>query len=421
LKRVVLLLSFLIPVSKPPHGEFKELHPYSMTISENNNSNEYLPQPVELSKQYPQVMDAPPQRKAPQLPYNRSFQDKYSKPDAELIPLHLTDSSSVYLRESSEDEINETDLDSVVLQHTSRNTVVFLEPEEGPVAKTETMPSSLQRKAVTPAPRRKSYNWLPKRISVRHIQGNQNEVAYGTNYSTLALLYAPPYRLGRFIPLFDFRGHRFDDNTYAANFGLISRYIPFNNTFCEILGFNAYYDYRQGGIGYYQQVGCGVEILGRRWDFRGNLYVPFGAKTGTKICVYDDYEGDYVITNNLWEDVSYTFSAEVGYMMLRSKYLLFYLAAGPYYIAGRDCYLNTVGGKARIRPQYKDYIALDLSISHDPLFETIWQAEVIVYFPLYQIGNQRKSRCLSDRQVYQPVERFEVMPLMRESCWKTNF
>jgi len=279
-----------------------------------------------------------------------------------------------------------------------------------------------QKKVTPQLPRRKAYNWLPKRITVEHIQGNQNEIAFGTNYTTVGLLFSPPYHIGRILPMADFRGHRFDDCTYAFNVGAIARYIPYPDTFCRLLGFNAYYDYRQGGVGYYQQAGFGLEILGRRWDFRGNAYIPFAGKKNVKVCVYDDYEGDYVITNSFLEEVSYSFNAEIGYLALRSKYLLFYMAGGPYYISGRKCFNNTVGGKARVRPQYKDYLALDLSISYDPLFKTIYQAEIILSLPLYQIGNQNKNPCgISDRQIYQPVERFEVMPLMRQSCWTSNF
>jgi len=267
-----------------------------------------------------------------------------------------------------------------------------------------------------------SYHWFPKRITISHIQGNENEIAYGTNFTTLALLFAPPYHLGKFMPMLDLRGHRFDDNTYAANIGVIARYIPTPNTFCYILGLNAYYDYRQGGLGYFQQAGVGIEILGKRWDIRANAYVPFGGKTNTKACVFDDYLGGYVITNNFLEEISYSFNAEVGYLAINSKNILFYAAIGPYYIAGRKCDTTTAGGKFRIRPQYKDYFAIDLSVSHDSIFETIYQAEFIIYLPLYQIANQKRSPCgITDRQIYQPVERFEVMPLMRQNCWNSNF
>jgi hypothetical protein len=191
-----------------------------------------------------------------------------------------------------------------------------------------------------------------------------------------------------------------------------------------MLGFNVFYDYRQGNLGFYNQVGFGAEILSKRWDFRANLYVPFGAKRKMKRCIFDDYEGDYFAINDFFESVSYSFNAEVGWLAINSQYIFLYMAGGPYYISGRKCHDKTVGGEFRIQPQYKDYIAVDLSVSHDPLFNTIYQAKVIVHLPLYFLSktiNKRETCGLTARQIYQPVERFEVMPLGRCSCWTANF
>jgi hypothetical protein len=77
----------------------------------------------------------------------------------------------------------------------------------------------------------------------------------------------------------------------------------------------------------------------------------------------------------------------------------------------------------RVRPQYKDYLAFDFSVSHDSVFQTVYQAQIILYLPLYQLskkGNQRPCN-LTDYQIYQPIERYEVMPIGRRSCWQTNF
>jgi hypothetical protein len=42
--------------------------------------------------------------------------------------------------------------------------------------------------------------------------------------------------------------------------------------------------------------------------------------------------------------------------------------------------------------------------------------------PLYQLTNQNEKPCnFTDRQIYQPIERYEVMPLGTRSCWKHNY
>jgi hypothetical protein len=266
----------------------------------------------------------------------------------------------------------------------------------------------------------------PKRVTIKHVWGDQESTClpFATNYTTLNLLFAPDYRLGSVLPMLDLEVHRFDNNTYAANGGVGGRYIPNPSCdcFCEILGFNAYYDYRQGCIGYYQQVGAGIEILGSRWDFRANAYAPFGNRRHTNTCVFDDYDGDYYAIKSNIESVSYSFNAEIGYLLYDSCTFLFYAAGGPYFLATDVCYGGFVGGEVRIRPQYKDYVALDLSWRYDDLFETIWQIEIIFSLPLYQISGRNKYPCcITDRQIYQPIERFEVMPLSKRTCWQTNF
>jgi len=266
---------------------------------------------------------------------------------------------------------------------------------------------------------------LIKRVEIRHIVGNQEKkcIPFATNYTTLDIFTAPDYRPGQMFPFLDLRGHRFDNNTYAANAGIGGRYVPNDYSgFCDMLGFNVYYDYRQGCVGYYQQIGAGIEVLGRRWDFRANGYAPFGARRHIKTCFFNDYVGDFYARRQDIESVSYSFNGEVGYLAVNGKNFSLYMAGGPYFLARGRCCTSTVGVEARIRPKYKDYVALDLSARYDDLFGTIWQAGIIFTLPLYQISNQNERPCgLRDWQIYQSVERFEVMPLSKRSCWETNF
>lgn len=278
---------------------------------------------------------------------------------------------------------------------------------------------AIKKKRPSAADKRVSSYPLPKRIALRHIEGNQG-FHYGTNYSTLEILFAPDYRLGHTLAMIDLRGHRFDNNTYAANVGLVARYIP--KSFCELLGANVYYDFRQGKIGNFQQIGVGIEILGKRWDFRANGYIPISTKKRVRKCLFDDYTDGFFMMDRRTESISYGYNAEIGCLAVRTDTFLLYLAGGPYYITGRKCHEKTRGGEVRMRPQYKDYVALDLRLSHDPVFETVFQAQIIVSIPLYQITGQNKNHCgITDRQIYQPVERFEVMPIGKCRCVQANF
>jgi hypothetical protein len=268
-----------------------------------------------------------------------------------------------------------------------------------------------------------------QRITLSHIEGDNFtkhlDKCFATNYTQAQFLFAGEYIPGTCLPQIDLRGDRFDDTTYAASAGLVLRYIPKKDgPVNRILGLNAYYDFRQGNIGYFNQIGGGVEILSQRWDFRANVYVPVGGKRKMRHCVFDEFEGGFFAIENFFESVSYAYNAEIGWLALGCENFLLYLAGGPYYIAGRKCHEKTRGGEFRVQPQYKDYVALNAIVSHDPLFNTIYQFEVIVHLPLYLLSKKisnRETSCLTPRQIYQPVVRYDVLPIGRCSCWMFNW
>ncbi len=283
--------------------------------------------------------------------------------------------------------------------------------------------------AIPPAPCRQvckrkciSYPYLPKRIDIRHVQGEGQGIGYGTNYSTVALLYASQYRPGHIMPMLDLRGHRSDNGAYAANIGIGGRYIPDSDCFCELLGFNVFWDYREGCLGHYNQIGVGIEVLGRCWDFRANAYAPIGKRKRKRETVFDDFtDGCFAVHRDI-EFATYGFNAEVGYYLIKSSRCFFlYAAGGPYYLA-RTCSDYTLGGEVRLQPQYRDYITLDFMLSYDPVYHTVFQASIIFSLPLYQIRGRNCGPCgISDRQIYQPIRRFEIMPIGKTSCWEKNY
>ncbi len=163
--------------------------------------------------------------------------------------------------------------------------------------------------------------------------------------------------------------------------------------------------------------------MGRWWDFRLNGYIPFSTTKNTCTCIFDDYIGDFFAIKTNIESVSYSLNAELGWLMFDfDNSFSLYGAAGPYFLARENC-SGIVGGEIRLRPQYRDYIAVDLSWRHDSFYGTIWQAELILTIPFYQIFSGRNKRpCgITDRQIYQSVERMEIMPVTKRTCWFTNF
>ncbi|HSX37388.1 MAG TPA: inverse autotransporter beta domain-containing protein [Chlamydiales bacterium] len=272
---------------------------------------------------------------------------------------------------------------------------------------------------------KKPFPFLPRRVLLSHNKGYGDAagVPYGSDYTTLGAFFASDYSPGSVYPFLDLRAHRFDNDTYALNIGIGGRYIPEAHSFCQMFGVNVFYDWRQGCLNQYNQVGVGVEILGRRWDIRANGYIPVGAKTAKLTCVFNQYEGGYVISHEMTEITTYACNAEVGWLAIASKNFLLYFAGGPYSLSRKSrCFDTILGGEVRVRPQYKDYIFVDARYSYDNYYQSIWQITWTINLPLYQIKGQNKKPCkLKDRQIYQPVERFETMPLINRSCWKANF
>jgi hypothetical protein len=265
---------------------------------------------------------------------------------------------------------------------------------------------------------------IPQRIDISHIAGNEGHhsclYSYASNYTTIAFLLAPDYEECSFLPLIDLELDRFDTDVYATSVGLNVRYVPGSNgKIDEIWGMNCYYDWRQGTIGYFNQVSVGVEILSRRWEFHANAYIPFGAKNHEFIRTCDDYEDGYFLTHFETESVSFSFDSELGVYLFDSDPFNIYLGAGPYYLSGRMNQSNTIGGIARLRQQIYDYLTVDLYYSWDPFFQSVYQGEVTFSIPLYRLNND--DSLFRTRQIYERTHRNRVMPVSKRSTWDYNW
>lgn len=266
-------------------------------------------------------------------------------------------------------------------------------------------------------PKREYPYLLPQRLSLRDRQ--KRGIGYKQGYWSVDGLFGPDSVGGRFLPLLDVRVHRFDSGKFAANAGFIGRFVP--KTKCVITGFNLYYDWREGCLKDHNQLGAGFELLGTQWDFRLNGYYPFGERNDIVKCSYE-YVGGYKATLERSERIFAGGNMEVGVMAVRLPNFFFYAAVGPYYLNSKV--ESAWGGKVRIRPQWRDMVALDISVSQDHIFKTIFQMELMLSVPLYSIYPRKNPRhpCISDRQTYQPVERFEIIPIKCHTGeWHTNY
>lgn len=108
-----------------------------------------------------------------------------------------------------------------------------------------------------------------KRIGIRHIEGGG--IGYNKGYTTFEGFIAPDPESWKAMPFLDLRGHVFDNGKIAVNAGGGVRAIARDRAY----GLNVFYDFRNTDRIHYNQMGVGMEILGKRFDFRTNGYLPF--------------------------------------------------------------------------------------------------------------------------------------------------
>ena len=110
------------------------------------------------------------------------------------------------------------------------------------------------------------------RVTARHI--DPGGIGYNQGYTTLEGFFPLYNGWDSWVLFLDARAHIFNNGRPACNAGLGTRYL----TQSRAWGLNAYYDYRKTNRQHYNQVGAGLESLGRVWDFRFNGYRCVGRK-----------------------------------------------------------------------------------------------------------------------------------------------
>ncbi|MES2121952.1 MAG: right-handed parallel beta-helix repeat-containing protein [Chlamydiota bacterium] len=249
------------------------------------------------------------------------------------------------------------------------------------------------------------------RVSARHIEGGG--IGYNQGYTTLeAFIAADPGRWS-VMPYLDARGHIFDNGKWAANAGAGLRTI----LGCRTYGLNAYYDYRNTHKLHYNQIGLGLETLGKLWDIRINGYLPVGKKiTSPYNTQFDHFSGNRMILSQKHQFAMKGADAEVGFHFGKSRLFDFYAAAGPYYFIGEIGH-NTWGGKGRLNGMFKDYITLEISDSYDTRFHNNFQVQLTLSLPFGRKSLVKKKGCLStckladalNSRMLQPVGRQEII------------
>ena len=226
---------------------------------------------------------------------------------------------------------------------------------------------------------------MPKQCStpnrVMHVGVRQTEargVGYKSGYSTLEA-FGIYNRCTSFMPFIDLRGHLFNNGKYAGNVGIGGRGWLVN--IHHVLGYYLYYDVRQDHRGLTpQQLGPGLELLGKRMEYRINGYFPIGKDKSERYDYkFDSFKGNQIFLKHQQRRVFTGGDAEVGAHLTQSMNYDVYAGAGPYYFSASHA--SAWGGKARLLGRYRQYVSLEASYSYDHLFGSIVQGSVALNLP----------------------------------------
>ena len=171
----------------------------------------------------------------------------------------------------------------------------------------------------------------------------------------------------------------------------------------------------------YNQVGGGVEALGKKWNARINLYVPVGKK---KKNIYRFSYTDEEFGLKAREQFALKgVDSLAGYRFCKTNYI-FRVGAGPYFYWGNSTKTTnafshklkqTFGGRLSGGLSFMDYIFLDGIASYDAIFKWSAQGSLTLSLPFDFTFKSKRSLapfCLRKR-LYEPVERNEIIAVDR--------
>lgn len=246
---------------------------------------------------------------------------------------------------------------------------------------------------------------LISKVQIEHIEGGG--VGYNTGYTTLRGFFAKNPYFDTTIPFLDIRWHVFDNGKMASNLGVGLRSLDKN----RIYGIYAFYDYRNTKRNNYNQLSLGIESIGHSLDARINGYLPVGKQISKP---YDIQFGMFV-GNNLFvlQKNEYALGgvdAELGWHVnnIRKQWSS-YFAAGPYYYNNRYG-ANVLGGTARFKISYKEFVSLEVIEHYDNLFRNNIQVLISLTIPPKKSASQ-KDYCPARTNMVQSVDRNEIIPV----------
>ena len=184
------------------------------------------------------------------------------------------------------------------------------------------------------------------------------------------IFFATPAWQEKFRPFLDLRGHFLKSGQFATNAGFGFRHLIFNDRIA--FGGNVFYDGRQTSpqaLGlerfFLNQVGAGLEMIGKFFHFRANGYWPLNNNPFEKLPV------DAYVDGLIGVEIPATF-INIG--------------LGSYYLFNFE---NIFGGKAKLSTRSYKGFSVDLSATYDNFFRMLFESRLTWKMP---IGGKQLDR-----------------------------
>lgn len=226
-------------------------------------------------------------------------------------------------------------------------------------------------------------------VGVRHDEARG--VGYKQGYTTLEGFFTSDGWSESTLPFLDLRFHVFNNGRLAGNAGLGVRSLL--TSINHYFGVNAYYDVRHIGGLTVNQVGPGLELLGKRMEYRINGYFPVARKRTTlSHAEFDEFEGNSLILKRRRKIALSGIDGEVGIHFLQSSSDWDLYAGGTPYFLWRSDH-STGGGKLRLKGAYKQYITLEVTGTYDRFFKYTIQGNAALRYPFGPKPKRKGGGC----------------------------
>jgi hypothetical protein len=254
------------------------------------------------------------------------------------------------------------------------------------------------------------------RIGIRQNEGRG--IGYRRGYTTLEYFGLSSHFGLRFLPFLDLRGHLFNNNRYAGNVGIGTRSLL--SAIDHFLGIYLYYDVRNERHLTVHQISPGIELLGKRMEYRFNAYFPLGKDQSNAYNFrFDRFYKNHLFIQKTRKNALTAADGEIGVHFTQSSRYVLFGGLGSYYLTGPHA--ESWGGKARLLGRYKEYISLEATYSYDHLFKGIVQGSIGITLPFGRTlkrgrgGHSDHTHCalLLTRAVQSP-SRFEIPIIKKE-------